>query len=102
MKKSIPRPFKSPWTYKARWLSGDENMGRRWGVVNVTHEIIVYRFPTEAEAKAAAREHQKQKRKAATLKVRAVVRAVKSKKKIDEFITKKQGAKFFKSIPFPA
>lgn len=71
-------------------------------MVNVTHEVIICRYQTEAEAKAAARERQKQKRKAATLKARAARQMVKSEKKIEEFIIKKQAAKFFKSIPFPA
>lgn len=101
MKKSIPRPYKSPWVYSARWLAGDENAGKRWAVVNVSHEIIVESYAFEKDAKRAARERQKEKRK--PVKLGGTHRpAAPDIKKAEEYMTKKQKLEFYSRIPFPA
>lgn len=101
MTKTIARPYQSPWTYSIRWMPGDENFGKRWAVVNVTHEIIVEHHALREDAKRAARERQKEKRKAYRL-ANLKRSAAPDEKKAKKYMTEKQLLAFYQRIPFPA
>lgn len=106
MKRDIPRPYKTPWEYAATWRAGDAYAGRRWAVLNISHNLFVSEFASEAEAKADIRERKKFHREAARA-ARQVAKGRPTPKKIApekvwNYVQDKQNFKFFKEIPFPA
>lgn len=108
--KTIPRPFKSPWVYAIAWKPGDSYIGRRWTVLNVSHNLEIASFSLEVEAKTYARGKKKEHEKAMAAARRAArgytpprePRSETIRKKSDEWLASKQGADFFNKIPFPA
>lgn len=107
MPKDIPRPFKSPWAYAAAWRAGDAYAGRRWAVINISHNLFVSEFATEQEAKADIKSRKRYHAEAMRAARQAAKGNTKAQKilearKLAEYLETKKKAKFFKTIPFPA
>ena len=103
--KTIPRPYKSPWSYALSWRAGDEFIGRRWAVINVSHCLIVRECSTEKEAKQAARDLRKyhaEARKAANRAAKGYPRIREPNRKQIEWLETKLAAQSFTCIPFPS
>ena len=114
--KDIARPYKSAWEYRAVWRMGDEFIGKRWGVLNISHGIFVADFSIEIDAKRDIRARKKRHLEAqraanrvargkTELQIRQAMRDAadeKKRKKHEEYLALKRAAKYFKNIPFPA
>jgi hypothetical protein len=103
--KTIPRPYKSPWTYAISWRAGDDYIGRRWAVVNISHNLIICEFSLEIDAKRAARDLRKRHddaRRAANRIAKGAKPIREPNKKQIEWLNAKLAAHSFKHMPFPA